>query len=142
MYVQLSDESLETLLHAFRTTSGRYAEAKATRVKFEEARKIQKARLMIQAEANAGISSTPKQERYAYAHEDYLATVRHLQTAVELETRLYWELETMRIEFDAWRTLQASERYEKGAYRVPPGGANTKATAQPSSRASQDDGLL
>ncbi|MHB1666038.1 hypothetical protein [Thiomonas sp.] len=148
----LSDEKIEHLLQEFRVLAEQFAQAKATRVKFEEARKIRKARLMVQAEADAGIVSAQKQERYAYAHADYAETVRNLVAAVEQETSLYWKMESLRLEFDAWRSLAASERYEKSAYGVPPTGAAPRkggdsdrrlpAVSVPGSRPAAGDGLL
>jgi len=137
--MRLSDEHIERLLHAFRETATRYAQAKGQRVKFEEARKIQKARLMARAERDLGLTSTAKQESWAYAHPEYQAIVDNLVAAVEQETSLQWHLESLRVEFDAWRSLEASERYEKRAYQVP---ATPRETSRNVLDSQSEDGLL
>lgn len=116
------DETLERYFQVYRETGGALAEAKSQRVRFEEARKIVKARLMNEAETEHQVGSAQKQERYAYSHPKYREILGHLQEAVKEETRLYWEMDSLRAEFEAWRSLQASQRYEKQAYAVPPAG--------------------
>lgn len=119
------DPTLERYFDVYRKTAEALAEAKSQRVRFEEARKIKKSRLMAKAEAELKINAVQKQERYAYSHDEYQDLVNHLEQAVREETRLYWELECLRAEFEAWRSLQASQRYEKQAYGVPPTGESS-----------------
>jgi len=119
------DEALERYFQIYRETGAALAEAKSQRVRFEEVRKVVKARLMNEAEIEHSVQSLQKQERYAYSHPQYQEILRHLQDAVREETRLYWELDSLRAEFEAWRSLQASQRYEKQAYGVPPSGATS-----------------
>lgn len=117
------DEQLERYFQVYRETGAALAEAKSQRVRFEEARKVVKARLMNEAETEHSIQAVQKQERYAYSHSKYREIIEHLQQAVQEETRLYWEMESLRAEFEAWRSLQASQRYERQAYGVPPSGS-------------------
>lgn len=123
MFLIQDDEALERYFQVYRETAVGLAEAKSQRVRFEEARKVVKARLMNEAETEHSVQAVQKQERYAYSHPSYLEVLRHLQDAVREETRLYWEMDSLRAEFEAWRSLQASQRYERQAYGVPPAGA-------------------
>lgn len=124
------DPQLEHYFHIYRQTAQALAEAKSRRVRFEEARKITKARLMARAEAELQIGSAQKQERFAYSHSEYQELIGFLEEAVKEETRLYWELDCLRAEFEAWRSMQASQRYEKQAYGVPPTGEAKPAQAE------------
>lgn len=138
-YLLSGDPHLERYFQAYRSTAEALAEAKSRRVRFEEARKIKKARLMARAEAELQLGAIQKQERYAYSHAEYQELVDFLEQAVKEETRLYWELECLRAEFEAWRSLQASQRYEKQAYGVPPTGDSSPSPApSPAKRAKAD----
>lgn len=88
-----------------------YAKAKADRVYLEEFKKSKKALLMKGALA-MGIEAANAQEREAYADPEYIALLRGLQEAIEVEETLKWMLEAARMKTDIWRTEQANIRLE------------------------------
>lgn len=112
----MSDDAREQRQHEIRLKVAEYAQAKAARVKLEHYRKVKKARLMKWAERELKCQTTAAQEREAYAHSDYEEVISGLEAATETETRLYWELEMLRMEFEAWRTRAANNRAERARY--------------------------
>jgi hypothetical protein len=85
-----------------------YAKAKSTRMYLEEFRKSKKALLMAQSiETTIG-----GQERDAYSHPEYQSLLRDIETAVEQEETLRWELIAAQARIDVWRTQQANARME------------------------------
>mgnify|MGYP003704366111 CR=1 FL=1 len=86
-----------------------FAKAKADRVRLEEFRKSKKAILMTEA-MKTGIEAANAQERYAYAHPDYIALLDGLAAAVETEEYLKWGMEAARMRVDVWRSEEASNR--------------------------------
>lgn len=89
-----------------------YAKAKADRTHIEHFRKSKKALLMIEAERE-GHKTGAMQERYAYAHPDYVALLDGLHVAIEAEERLRWSIEAARAGIEIWRTKQANQRIER-----------------------------
>ena len=86
----------------------KFAKAKAERVYLEEYRKSLKAILMKQS-MEAAIGA---QEREAYAHDDYVALLKGLKEAVEIEEKLRWDLIGAQARVEIWRTEQANNRAE------------------------------
>ena len=89
--------------------ASKYAKAKAERVYIEQYRKSKKALLMAECTAGTAVA----REQYAYSHNDYIQLLEALREAVEIEEKAKWALEKFKIEFEAWRTQQANERYQK-----------------------------
>lgn len=109
------DEDIEIILTSLRDVGNRSAEARARRTYIEEFRKSKKALLMVQAE-KAGITAANAQERYAYAHPEYLELLEGLRQAVEEDGKLYLALERARLKVEVWRTRQANDRAERKGY--------------------------
>jgi hypothetical protein len=86
----------------------KFAKAKAERVYLEEYRKSLKAILMKRSMEN----TVTAQEREAYAHDEYVALLRGLQEAVEVEEKLRWDLIGAQARVEIWRTEQANNRAE------------------------------
>lgn len=104
--------ALETL----KELSPQYAQAKADRTRLELFRKSKKALLMIEAE-KAGHKSAAMQERYAYAHDEYIALLDGLHAAVEIEERLRFQLLAAESAIRIWQTRMASDRIERQVIR-------------------------
>ena len=85
-----------------------FAKAKAERVYMEEYRKSLKAILMKRSMENA----IGAQEREAYAHDEYVALLKALQEAIEIEEKLRWDLIGAQARVEIWRTEQANNRAE------------------------------
>lgn len=96
-------------LDYIRDNSKAYAQAKANRIQLEELRKTIKAKMMIAAELG-GSESAAKQERDAYASEEYKTLLDGLKAAVEEEEKLRWLLEAARLKVEVYRTIQANQR--------------------------------
>ncbi len=90
----------------------KYAKAKADRVYIDQYRKSLKAILMAQSKEN-GAKTGIERETYAYSHKDYIDLLNGLRNAVEVEEKLRWTLENLKIMFEVWRTIQANERFVK-----------------------------
>ena len=97
--------------------SRKYAQAKANRVHIEQFRKSKKALLMIEAERDHGHKSAAMQERYAYAHGEYIALLDGLHAAVEIEERLRFQLMAAESAIRIWQTRMASDRIERQVIR-------------------------
>jgi hypothetical protein len=93
--------------------AGKFAQAKANRVYLEEYRKSKKALLMGQSSLDAANA----REQYAYAHEEYRALLKAMQTAIEAEEKLRWDLIAAQARIDIWRTEQANNRMQDRAAR-------------------------
>jgi len=104
------DIDIHKVLDYIRGNAEKFAAARAQRVWIEEWRKSKKALLMRQAEQD-GVKSAVAQERDAYAHPEYAELLQGLKAAVEEEERLRWMLIAAQAKADAWRTIQASNRF-------------------------------
>lgn len=93
-----------------------YAQAKAQCEYLAQFRKSKKALLMIEAEKQ-GHRSIAAQERYAYAHPEYMEFLEGLRAAVELEEKYKFTIEAARIACSVWQTRMASDRIERQAIR-------------------------
>lgn len=93
-----------------------YAKAKADRTYLEHFRKSKKALLMIAAERE-GHKTAAMQERYAYAHDDYVALLEGLRVAVEREEQLRYDLLRAETSVRIWQTKMASDRIERQTIR-------------------------
>jgi hypothetical protein len=59
----------------------------------------------------SGENAIGAQEREAYASKDYVQLGYDIGLAKEEVIRLKWILELSKMRFDAWRTMQASNRF-------------------------------
>jgi hypothetical protein len=91
-----------------------FAKAKANRVYLHEFRKTKKALLMKQAAVGDVKMSAANQERDAYAHPEYQELLEGLKSATEYEEATRYQIETIRMKFEAWRSKRSTERAEMG----------------------------
>ena len=106
---------IERLLDEYRGKVSEYSKARARRTYIEEFKKSKLAILMRQADRD-GFKSVNAQEREAMASDEYLELLKALETAVEAEERLRYDMRRLEMEAEVWRTLRADERFEKKAY--------------------------
>ena len=92
-----------------------YGEAKAQRVYLEEFRRVQKALLMKDALA-MGVEAANAQEREALADPQYRQVLKGLSAAIEKEETLRWELESLRLDIEIFRTKEATNRLVNRAH--------------------------
>ena len=105
----------ESTLHELRQVSEKYAEAEAERQYLMEFRKSKKAILMAEAERTNPSMPIGKQERYAYAHPEYIALLEGLQVAIERAILLKHRIQVITMRFEQWRSIKATERAEWNA---------------------------
>jgi hypothetical protein len=106
---------IERLMHEYREKVGEYAKARAKRTYIEEFKKSKLAILMRQADRD-GFKTVAAQEREATASDEYLLLLDGLQSAVEAEERLRYDMKSIEMQAEVWRTLRADERFEKKSY--------------------------
>lgn len=109
------DMQMEELLGQYRDLAERYAPAKATREYIDEYKKSLLALLMKDAERN-GATSNAAQERDARARGEYLEMLDKLRLAIEEEEKLRYHLKATEIQFEMWRTKEATARAERRMY--------------------------
>jgi len=107
----MNQSQLEQRFAELSDISRNYAEAAAQYEQLCEYRKVLKARLMQEAE-QAKFKTVALQEREAYASEEYETHLTAIHASRESMERLRWELKTIEIRFEAWRTRKATERAE------------------------------
>lgn len=106
---------IERELEEYRELTNQYATAKANRTYIEEFKKSKIALLMKRAERE-NFKSAAAQEREALAAEEYQQLLKGLESAVEKEERLKYEIRKIEMSIEVWRTLRADERTERRAY--------------------------
>lgn len=89
-----------------------FAKAKADRTYLEHFRKSKKALLMLEAERDHGHKSSANQERYAYAHPDYIGVIEGIREAIVIEETLGFQLRAADSGIRIWQTKQANRRIE------------------------------
>lgn len=89
-----------------------YAEAKAQCEYLAQFRKSKKAMLMIEAEQK-GHKSAVMQERYAYAHPEYVELLEGYKVAIELSEKYKFTIDAAKIACSLWQTKQANTRIER-----------------------------
>ena len=99
----------EDAAELMREKAPKYGEAKAQRVYLEEFRRVQKALLMKDALA-MGIEAANAQEREALADPQYNQLLKGLSAAIEKEETLRWELESLKLDIEIFRTKEATNR--------------------------------
>lgn len=98
-------------LETIKELTGPHAQAKANRTYIEHFRKSKKALLMIQAERE-GHKTAAMQERFAYAHPEYVELLEGMRAAVEEEERLRFQIVAAQAAIEIWRTKAANARAE------------------------------
>jgi hypothetical protein len=106
---------IEQLLNNYRKLGVPYGQAKAKRTYLEEYKKSLLS-LLMKAAAKEGHNSVSAQEREAAANQQYIDFLKALETAVEEEEKLRFEIKRTEMEIEVWRTEQANERMERKAY--------------------------
>jgi len=106
---------IERLMQDYREKVDEYAKARAKRTYIEEFKKSKHAILMRQADRD-GFKTVAAQDREALASEEYQALLEGLQEAVEAEERLRYDMKSIEMQAEVWRTLRADERFEKKSY--------------------------
>ena len=99
----------EDAAELIREKAAAYGESKAQRVYLEEFRRVQKALLMKDALA-MGVEAANAQEREALADPQYRQVLKGLAAAIEKEETLRWELESLRLDIEIFRTKEATNR--------------------------------
>lgn len=101
-----SEIKVEEALATMREIAPQLGKAKAERVQLEEFRKSKKALLFTQAPQG----TIADRENWAYAHDEYLALLDALKTAVEEEETLKWRMKAAELYVEVWRTQSANSR--------------------------------
>jgi hypothetical protein len=83
-------------------------QAKANRWYMEEYRKSLKAILMKRSHEN----SVNAQEREAYSHPEFIAHLKAVEEAIELEEELRWQMIAAQARIEVWRSQEATNRVE------------------------------
>ena len=109
------NESIEKLIHDWRSCIPEYSQAKAQAEYLREFRKSKKAILMVEAEQK-GIKTGQEREAYAYSHKDYQELLNGLKIAVELSESLKYRMIIAEKRVDIWRTNSANNRREQTMY--------------------------
>lgn len=106
---------IEKLLHEWRQRVDEYAKAKADMDYLKEFRKSKKAILMNEA-LTKGEEKVNAQERYAYAHDEYVQLLEGLRVATEKSESLRCRMKIAEERINVWRTKQANNRRESAHY--------------------------
>lgn len=109
------DDWLEQRMDEIDSKAKQFAKAKSEKEHLDEFKKSKLAILMKKYEAK-GFSSAAAQEREARADDDYIELLEGLKAATEASEQARWELELIKIRFEAWRTNQANQRAERNRY--------------------------
>jgi len=104
-------EAAEARFTELEALADKYATAQAMAEHLGEFRKSMKALLMKHAEVQ-GTKTAALQEREAYAHDDYIALLKGLQSATEQALSCKWRLEIAKMKFEWARTKAANRRAE------------------------------
>ena len=113
----ITDAQIEARMQKYREAGKAYAEAKAQRVYLENFRKVKRALLMRQAEAE-GVTVAAKQLRDAEGHPEYLEVLEGLKIATEQEAAMYHELKATELGISLYQTAERGRRAEKQGYKV------------------------
>jgi hypothetical protein len=102
----VTDESVERALDYLRDNALPAAKATAESTYMVEYRKVLKAKLMGQSNE----SVVAAQERHAYAHADYEAHLKAMQTAIEKAKEHEFLLRAANARIDVWKSEQFRNR--------------------------------
>ena len=103
------EEFTEYHIQEINKLSAKFAKAKAERSYLENYRKSLRASIALEY-AEQGIKSFQAQTLHAEADDRYKQILKALKTATQIETQCYWDLESLRIQFEKWRTQRADFR--------------------------------
>lgn len=103
------DEFTSASIDRMQELGKQFAKHKSTRSYLENYRKIVRAQI-AEEKARSGIKAAIQQTQAAEADPRYHQVVQALRSAIELETRAYWELKSLEIKFEHWRTSRADFR--------------------------------
>ena len=104
----LDDIDIFETLEYIKRTAPKLAKCKADRIYLEEFRKTKKAQIM----ATQLGDPVNAQERYAYAHSEYIEVLEGLRAAIALEEEYRWKLIAAQALVEVWRSLSANQRAE------------------------------
>ncbi len=104
----LDDIDIFETLEYIKRTAPKLAKCKADRIYLEEFRKTKKAQIM----ATQLGDPVNAQERYAYAHPEYIEVLEGLRAAIALEEEYRWKLIAAQALVEVWRSLSANQRAE------------------------------
>lgn len=110
-------ETIEKLIHEWRSNIPAYAKAKSDAEYLKEFRKSKKAMLMVEAEVK-GYKTGQEREAFAYSHPEYLELLEAYRVAVEASESLKWRITVAERRVDIWRTKSANGRKEQSMYAV------------------------
>jgi hypothetical protein len=102
----ITDEDAEKAADYISTNAESAAQAHATRLYLQEYRKSLKAMLM----AKRPLEPLGAQERYAYAHVDYLKHLDALREAIVDDEKCKYMMKSQEAKIDVWRSLSANQR--------------------------------
>jgi hypothetical protein len=103
----MTDEQAQKAIDFIRDNASKYAEAKGNRVYIENFLKSKKATLMAEEAGTLGAK-----EMYAYAHPQYVELLVGLQSAVQIEETIKWEMEAAKLRFEHYKTISFNNRVE------------------------------
>jgi hypothetical protein len=101
----ITEERAERAAEYIRDNAAKYAEAKGNRIYLDQYRKSLKAIKMNECQ---GTDKT--REAFAYSDEEYLANIKALGDAVQIEETIRWEMVAAQQVIEIWRTQQANNR--------------------------------
>jgi len=101
------DSELQSIFDEIERNFEAWSDAKGTLAQLEVYKSSLKSIMMKRSGENA----IGAQEREAYASQDYVQLGHDIGSATKEAERLKWILELSKMRFDAWRTLQASNRH-------------------------------
>lgn len=104
-------KTIDERFHELILQAGRYAKAKADMDYLGHFRKSKLAILMKQY-ATRGHETAAAQEREARADSEYIQVLEGLREATEICEKERWELNLVKMKFEAWRTAEATKRAE------------------------------
>jgi hypothetical protein len=102
----VTDKEVELALDYLRDEARPAAKAVAESAYMGEFRKSLKAQLM----GDCNETTAAQQERYAYAHDDYKAHLRAMQTAIEKAKEHEFLLKAASVKIDVWKAEQFRHR--------------------------------
>lgn len=101
----------EAMFHEIREHGKKYADSKSRRLYIEEHRKSVKAKKYLEYRSKPNTTAKDA-EMAAYADSEYCALLEAIKAVVREEERHKWAMETFKIQFEHWRSMNARHRTE------------------------------
>lgn len=101
------DAELQSIFDEIEKNYKAYSQAKGNLAQLETYKSSLKSIMM----KKSGENTIGAQEREAYASKDYVQLGIDIGLATSEAERLKWILDLSKMRFDAWRTIQASNRF-------------------------------